>query len=333
MRKALLLSIVALDACTRDGPAPVRPAPAVEVVAVGGDAAAAASPPTSLAVEARELLAPYVVIHPKPARRTLYTWTTRDQIDELARDRVLLTRTESPDRGASYYEQRLAMRQAEGDRLAVALHDPAFAKARFAWASPWPTILGWEGEQWGDELISVVLRPQAWIVVFRTARKSFEVIDLDDKPVPLATALANPGRIGAVYFVNDDPGSFVPRGTYGVMRRMACREYVLCNEKMIESWSARSPVERTALETSARAIDALADWVAEQKKPPAIARLDSAALAAWNAQPGADPLETYEASLAMPNEFYQPNGWGLRALAKRLREAPVGGAAISSRPP
>ena len=132
----------------------IIPPPAPESAAP--TAAVTATPPESAALPG---LRRDAVLSSAPARGTLFTWTTRDQIEELIRNRVLLTRTESPVHGPAFYDQVLAARAAAGDALATKLRTPGFARSRFAWASPWPTLLGWPGETYGEELVAVRLKP------------------------------------------------------------------------------------------------------------------------------------------------------------------------------
>jgi hypothetical protein len=139
-----------------------------------------AIPPAPQESEALDLLRKEAVLSSAPARQTLYTWTTRAQIEELARDRVLLTRTESPVHGPAYYDQIVAARAAAGDALAQKLRTPAFAKARHAWANPWATLLGWPDESYGDELIAVTLKPEAWTLALSTSKEGWKAYDRDN---------------------------------------------------------------------------------------------------------------------------------------------------------
>jgi hypothetical protein len=93
------------------------------------------------------LLARDVVTHDRFARRTLYTWTTKDQIEELRTTRQLLSRDESPAHGASYLDQVLYTLAQRGDPTAALLYTTAFAKMRFAWHAPWATRGGFDGFQ------------------------------------------------------------------------------------------------------------------------------------------------------------------------------------------
>lgn len=165
------------------------------------------------------------------ARRTFYTWTTDDQIAELRAGKVLLSREESPEHGASYYEQ-VVHALAARDPLAKLLDTTTFAKSRFAWPAPWATREGWTNEHYGDQLVRVTLRPDAIILALSTATGAFEARSLDGAA---ADPLAHPERIAAVFHVRTgrdvDP---------------KFREYIVCNEAMV-TWSIGTPEIRAEL--------------------------------------------------------------------------------------
>lgn len=287
-----------------------------------GQAASVTVPPAPRESEALPLLRKDVVLHTAPARRRLFTWTTRDQIVELARDKVLLTRTVSPIHGPAYYDQVVADRAAAGDALAQKLHTAVFARSRFAWPSPWPTLQGWPGETYGEELIAVALKAEAWTLKLSTSKPGWEAFDLDNRPVAIADVLLHPERIGAVYFVHDSPARGYARTNAGPAERAAYREYVLCNEAMIESWSIGDKLNAVTIEASANAMERLAaELPSRAPRPPSVE--------AWNAEvatavwPGPEAIaaldQTYEAAISFPNENYLLTPENIRALARRLR--------------
>lgn len=300
-------------------------APAATVVLSATPPASAEAPPEpSAGAIAAEKLRPYVVAHARAARRTLYTWTTRAQVEELARDRVLLTRTESPVHGPAYSDQVIAARAAAGDRLAALLRTSAFARARHAWPAPFATLLGWPGETYGDELVRVDLKAEAWIAKLRTSAKDWEIVDLDDRPVPLEEVLKSPARLAVVYFVQDTPRPVSKMATYGPMTldRPPFREYVICNESMIERWSVGTAEIARELTLEADAIDALRRHFMANRAdaPPLHAWSAQMAGSIWPAGPSdGSPVAIYEGTLAFANELYQPSAEALAALAERLR--------------
>jgi hypothetical protein len=321
-------------ACAR--PTPQGEAPAAQVT-VTIPATAAPLPGPSEAPTLVDRLRPWAVVHAKVARRTLFTWTTREQIDELGRDPTLLTRTESAEHGATHFTQVVAQRAATGDLLAALLATPAFAKSRHAWPVPWATVLGWQGETYGDDLISITLKPDAWIAKLRTSQPGWEVVDLDDRPVELAEALRHPERIAATYFVEDTPGPG-PRGTYGNTysggrARPAFREYVISNESMIASWSIGTEEIARLLAEEVDSLEVLRRHLAV--RAPFQVDADT-----WNARVARTtwsmldetPGGLYEAALAFPNDNYLPQAAKLAALIAKLRALSPRGPRIEHRP-
>jgi hypothetical protein len=318
-------------ACGHGAPVP----PEAQQATATAPAATSAPPPVASVAAAPEepdggaALRAYVVAPPKLARRTLYTWTTEAQIKELARDPTLLTRTESAKHGASYFDQIVDDRAKRGDALAAVLRTSPFVRARYTWPAPFATFGGWPGEVYGGQLLRIDLKPTAWIAVLRTSRLGWDIVDLDDRPVELAEVLLHPERIAAVHFIHDAPGSGSYRTSAGPLERAAFREYVVCNESMIASWSTGT--DAIAAEIGAEA-DALAAFARHLRKHPARAE----SLVAWNARIALEvwpstsvplaPETTYEATLAFPNQGYLPDAEALLALAEALRKVVPRGA-------
>ncbi len=253
--------------------------------------------------------------HDHFVRRTLYTWTTPEQIAEIAKGKQLLIREDSP-RGASYFEQVIYALAQHDDKLAKLLYTTTFAKMRFAWPVPWATRRGWpssaktSAESYGNELVRVTLRADAIVLGLSAATASFVARDLQDHDVPIAEALAHPERIGAVYFVSE-AGTGTPRA------KTTYREFVLCNEAMIESWSIGGDELGRELEREAMTLDALADYL--RTKPSAHALTPAEV---WPAHRGDDPERAFIATLAFANGWYAPDVDAMTVLAQTLRDTP-----------
>jgi hypothetical protein len=342
LEKGALLSIALGElACshpTAPGPTTsVDASPTAEITAAPPKSTAAAPPTIEDTAEVVEKLAPYAITPRSVARRTLYTWTTRSQTAELEKNPVLLTRTESPQYGAAYFDQVLHARSVMGkDPLAKLLRTSGFARARFAWPAPWATLLGLGGETYGEDLIQVTLKPEAWIVAMYTSKAELEVFDLEGRKVSTEDALAHPERIAAAYFAHDKPVTGYAASMAGPEERMAYREYVLCNESMIEAWSTRTEAITKELAAEADALLALAEHVREH--PPIRERY----LSRWNVlvatetwrlyDPARTPLTMYETALAFPAENYVPEARRLVALANKLKALRVEGAPLTHTP-
>jgi hypothetical protein len=219
------------------------------------------------------------------ARRVLYTWTTAEQVEDLRRDRRLLVREESPERGASYFEQLVHELAIHGNATAKLLDSTGFAKSRFAWPAPWATREGWEGEKYGDHLIRVVLKPEAIVLAVDVAG-AFRARDLANRPVALDDVAARPERIAAVYFET---------GLY--------REYVLCNESMIATWSVGTQDIADELAAEVRSLAALADAI--RTTPPTPSQRDG-----------------FASVLALRNGGYQLKPEILDQIVRDLRATP-----------
>ena len=319
-------------ACSPAAPEPVTPPPTKEIAptAIATSTAApivTAEPVAPPAEDPSAKLAGYAVTSGNYARRALYTWTSDAQIDELLQSHVLLSRTESPKYGPAYFDVQMEMRWMAGDKLAALLRAQAFRKARFAWTAPWATLMGWPDETYGGQLIEVTLKPEAWIASFRTSTQSWEARDLNGAAVPTDQLLKRPDRIAAVYFVHDfvaPPASGLT--TFSPPRRQdgreAYREYVLCNESMIESWSIGTERIAGEIRDSADLLESAAKYF--EQHPVAVQREDR-----WNAHvallvwpglvEGPTAKEIYESSLAFPNGNYELDPPHLRAIATALR--------------
>jgi hypothetical protein len=276
-------------------------------------------------------LAAAAVVPGRVARPALYTWTTREQVDALARHPVLLSRSESPQYGAAYFDQVVYNRALGGDPLAKLLRTQAFARARFAWSAPWATVFGVGGERYGDELVRVTLKPEAWIAVLYTSQASWEVVDLANRRVPVAQVLAHPERLAAVYFVHDQPVRGYALSMAGPDERMGYREYVLCNESMIARYEVRSEAVRRELALAPETVALFRRWLKKNPQPPAdLFRWNERLVQkAWHDRaPGATPLARYEGALAFPDAAYLPTPAALQAIEDALRAARRDGPAI-----
>lgn len=307
----LTIALAALLACgpARDeapAPLPVPHAPANPP----GPAAPLEAPPAS-----RDDAS---VHHQAFARRVLYTWTTPAQIDALRRSRRLLVADSDVGERSPYL--RALDRLAGTHPLAAILRDhPGHRRRRYAWTSPLATTLGLGERRYGDALIRIDLTDDALVVGFRPhAAEPFVLEDMSGEPVDLAVALADPGRIAAVYHVRDGPDDAV-----------AFREYVVCNESRIAAWSVATPELRARVDADIALLEALRRDLAHL--PAAAVR--SPATAVWAAAPDRPtPLDLWHARLAFDNERYRPTPANLAAIIAALRDYDPAGEPLIHRP-
>jgi hypothetical protein len=265
---------------------------------------------------AQELLAPYVADGAHVGVRTVYTWTSQAQIDELRQDPTLLTRSASVvgerGRATDYLLSRAAT-----DDIAAILSRPEFEKKRFGWTNAWATALGWEGETYGDQLLEIRLRADAWIGRLSTRTGEWAFFDTSNRPVALEAVRQSPDRIAAFYFADD-----AARGCGGTLfGQPPYREYVVCNEAMIESWSASTPELLAHLTTAISALEALRDALARAgctASSESVGCFQTEVIAVWDS-PRKDLVGAFEGSLAFPNELYVPTVINVENLIQSLQ--------------
>jgi len=221
----------------------------------------------------------------KFARKVLYTWTTLEQVDELALKKELLTRGGSSI-GQSGYVSDLNRSIAPYTKRLLGVE---FERMRFAWTAGWPTTLGLANKSYGDRLIRVVLKPNAWVAKFeRNVGLRFH--DLEDHEVSEADFDAHPERLGAVFHVH------IPES----QEDLRYREYALVNEFMIEEWSVGTEAIAAMLDTDKRNVRLL------EKFLPTDAKVDVAQI--WHAgAPPDDLAANYVGALAFHNMAYAPS--------------------------
>lgn len=255
------------------------------------------------------------------SQRVFYSWTTDEQVAQLRAGGPLFSRSESPGKGRGVAMTQLADYAAAGtlpeQTLAGELASTVFAKLRFSWTNPWATLLGWPGETYGNQLLQVELKPEAWIAFFDA--RGLLVYDNQGQLVDIQTALATPERIGAIYFQSStDPNS----GYCGTFSQggVAFREFVLGNIGMVQSWSLATPdiaqrlkddiakLQAFEKDLDCRQVEAQATWTADLT-------------CAWTGHNyhGGGALEDYGFALGIPSELYWPSAANIDALIAALQ--------------
>jgi len=254
-----------------------------------------------------------VVSNREPARKVLYSWTTPEHVVELRRDRRLLIRSEQAGMGRGYAFDVIAKLAAnrvgtEVGELATRLSTDLFPKIRYAWPAPWATRMGWPGEDYGNQLVRIVLKDSAWTALVMNG--SIFVVDAQGVAVPLATALETPERIAVIFFVKDEPAggtSCGGGGTFGASASgVTYREFILGKEAMIEEWSLGTD---EILQQLGSDIVALSTFLERIRGCTLLTEpLLQAVACNWRqgTAPGGGELSNYLAALALPSEYYQP---------------------------
>lgn len=257
-----------------------------------------------------------------PARRELFSWTTAEQARALRSDRVLFSKSEAAGLGPGYafiYLAQLAMNSSDPQQaqLAQAL-GALFEKKRYAWSEPWATRKGWPGEDYGDQLLRMVLKPEAWVVVMRAG--TLRIFDGNNAEVTLADALATPRRIGAILYLKDssDGGatcraSFIDGGN-------GYREFILGNLEMIEEWSIGTSVIRERLSANIAQLERFFELTRGCPVSVSASQWNIDVVCAWDFDPAqTDEVLAYQRALAIPSANYLPSPAALAALIETLK--------------
>lgn len=285
----------------------------------GGGVPGCVLPPAASPVFKDQAMSPSAV-----ARRELYSWTTDEQAAALRSDQVLFTKSEQAGLGPGYafdYLKQLTTTAPDPEQqlLASILGGDLFAKKRYAWSEPWATRMGWPGEDYGNNLLRVVLKPEAWLVVVSNGR--LDVVDLDNTPVAAGDAVEHPERIGAILFVKDGfaggptcNSSFVGGGN-------GYREYILGNLGMVEEWSLGTQEIRDRLATN---ISELTRFLGQLRACPTTessVQWNLDVVCSWaSTDPGTtDEIVAYERALAIPSSNYLPVPQQIATLIETLQ--------------
>ena len=303
MLRALAL---ALAACTVAPTRPVAPARALPRSARAPEQPTRVPPPASTLEDRLHALA---IGDDDFYRSVLYTWTSPTNVAELRTTRRLLVATASSGQFTSPFNRALAKLVAASGRGAtiarmLATH-PALIRRRYAWPAAFATVMGVGPRTYGNALIRIELRPQAWIGRFDPeAAVPFTFVDAHGVPVEAAAVLAEPERLAAIFHVRTDRGQAV-----------RFREYVVCSSAMVAAWSVATLEIRAELDRELALLRELrapftALSAAESARP---------ASPAWRHVPTtADLVTQWHAALAFDNGRYHPQPRQLDAILAAL---------------
>lgn len=262
MNRGWLLALMVVVACRAEAPT-ARPA---DVTASVPDAAASSEPPDA-ALDAVADVADAAPVDHVPswdsgdvtqrlralgvhdddwARRDLVSWTTRPQVDALRSSKVLLVATANtggpPSPFVYLLDGQSRAKNAAGALAKALFTEERFSRRRYAWTAGYATVLGLLQKRYGDQLVAIRLKSNAWIVELDPAKTpTMRVRDLAQHEITLDEAVLHRERIAAVYHVRK--GSDVPR---------PFREYVVVNEAEVERWAVGTPDVVAEVDAEAR---------------------------------------------------------------------------------
>lgn len=295
-------------------PQPARSAEAGEVVP---------TPVSPAPLNLGEQLRQGVVTDRAFAVRELYTWTTAEQVEALARSRVALVADAYSGQRMSLFNRsviELADSHAPGHDIAQQLHEREnLRKRRYAWPRPFATVLGLGPRGYGDRLVAIRLADDAMLARFEPAASNqpFSFVDMQGNAVPIEVAKRQLDRLAAVFHVRYDA-------------QIAFREYVVCNESMIEQWSVATPAIRAQVDREIALLEQLAAG------PFAHLPRDARAGTPVHAWKGVDThgslLELWRANLAFASDRYRPTASNMQRIVAGLEGYRAAGPALVVQP-
>jgi hypothetical protein len=313
---------------TAAGGSPGAGGPISDPIAVGGNPGVSCGLETFLADQAVTSIG---------SQRVFYSWTTDEQVAELRAGGPLFSRSESPGKGRGLAMTQLAEFASQGSdpvhQLAAALASNVFAKLRFSWPNPWATLMGWPGETYGNQLLQVTLRPDAWIASYNE-RRGLLVYDSNNQVISAEVAAASPERIGAIYFESESAENSVYCGTFS-QGSVAFREYVLGNLQMVQSWSLATTEIAARLDSDIATLEAFSADLACRQLPPPQTEWSAGAQCAPRGGASVDPrssLYYYDLALGIPSELYWPSQENLAALIAALKASSPAGEPLAVNP-
>jgi hypothetical protein len=196
------------------------------------------------------ILLQHAVYNDDCARATFYTWTTVEQIEELRTTKKLLSKSKSATKGYSLFDKAINDSIFNGIPTIQLLKQEQFSKKRFAWVNGRATIMGWEGEKYGTQLIKMVVNTDAIIgkLDVNELTDPIHFFNLKGDSLTIKYVMENKNKIAVIYHLNSKQGIRTRpkrKGTYYHYRgkskeyngEIPFREFVLVNETMIDTWS------------------------------------------------------------------------------------------------
>ena len=251
------------------------------------------------------------------ARTELFTWTSVEQGERLRADRQLLASAAADGAVRSPYQLALD-RVAAGAGVDAALarllsEHPGLARRRYAWPTPYGTVIARGSRPYGPVLVRMRLSPDAWTVRFAPDEAApFRVVDGHGADVPRQVALEHPTRIGAVYHVR----SRARLGPY--------REHIVHGAAQLVSWTMGEELQ-SRIDDDRRVMSRLRRALRGTRA--------RALFGFWSTRPAADaPLAAlFAATMPFDDTRHRPSAETLRALERALARHPQRGETLTVR--
>lgn len=285
----------------------------------------------------------YSVFNERFIVNDLYTWTTKEQVEEIRKNKNVLIKSSSEKYGKANYDIVLEEKKKQGNEIAALLLNTLFAKKRFAWPHPWATVRGYPGENYGDQLLKISFKSDAIVGRFISSQEDapFHFYDMKGKSLSIDYVKQNFDRLAYVYFVNERKTSKKKLYYRGTMRRRSTkiinsegpfpyREYVICNQDMIKEVAVGTDAIKQKLKDDIDFLELLKNnfWLDEDKGgcgpvDKFDAYLESSVVDDWSSNWLTAYCCSYGKIIALVNEYYDLNKKQLNKTIAVLKNALV----------
>ncbi|MEL6349243.1 MAG: hypothetical protein AAFV53_39430 [Myxococcota bacterium] len=256
---------------------------------------------------------------------TFYAWISEAELHEIRKHPDQLLNDVMDDRAQWSIFAATVHQQANYDVMTnTLLSEGRLSKERLAWHHPWGMMTGWVGPSYGDQLIEVRLKPEAWVGTFNIrAEDVWTFTDMNGRVVPNGQVQQHPERIAAVFHENTPTKGPTWVRVAFEQASPVFREFILVNQNMIASWSHSTTTIQKRLHEDAEMLESLAQYTA--MAPQTNTRWRELVEARWletGSVPSDAPtwLDPYIENLALSDAQYQASPRLLRRLAALLRE-------------
>ena len=254
------------------------------------------------------------------AHRELFSWITNAQAVSLRQERVLFGASDRADYPVRVFESIAQdSRAPERAELAKLLGGPLFKAGRSAWPEPWAIRLGAPGEEQGANLLRIVLKAEAWVVVVKAG--DLRVYDLQNQPVSLTEALATPGRLGAIFYQKDAFAGGPLCDGAPILAGSGYREFMVGNLSMVEEWSLGTQAIRDRLTQNIARLSSFFERLRACPVTLSAAQWSQMAVCNWDRGRPTPVSEifAYDQALATPSERYWAVPERIAALIETLK--------------
>lgn len=253
-----------------------------------------------------------------PARKVLYALVTDDEVKALRKGGPLIPPpvASAPETTLELLLNSVRTSASQQRRALGELLRSRFSSWRSTWPNPWALRLVDHPGSEHMNMVRIVLRDEALVV--RITQGSPVVVTVDNMPVSIDVANAQPERIAAIFYQLDNSqpiSSTIDRCENGM------REIALGSEAMVEEWSlATSDI----LERLNGDIDLLQAFFEITRQCTGFERSPTfrsfTVCQTWSSFSSATEYLAYQWALSTPVEAYKPSPQNLASLIQALQD-------------